>query len=397
MPQASARAVCTISSSSGRPAGPQARAPQARHVGHGRRVPPVAAEYVLAGGNENVVLCERGIRTFSSLRFAEYARRTVVPAVARLSTLSVHGRPRRTRAAPRESRRPCRARRSPPALMPSPSTSTTSRQGAIGRSQALHARHVQLTIEPDSSHRGGGPEGGMSGAVLVLGPAFPAAGSGRWARRSAKSIFNTGMCTGYQETLTDPSYRGQIVVMTAAHVGNYGLNDEDVESSRIQVAGFAARHFPDHFSSARGKEPIGQGLAEGGVVGIDELDARALVRHLRSRGVMRGEIATETACVRRGRHGARREVKEQPTMAGAALALTVRRDKAVRLSATPPKASRGRRRIRGSDRLRHLGEHPAQARRHAVSSPTVLPAMAVPEAPRRRIRRLLPFGRPRRP
>jgi carbamoyl-phosphate synthase small subunit len=163
----------------------------------------------------------------------------------------------------------------------------------------------------------------MSGAVLVLedGRRFPGRAVGASGTTFGEVVFNTGL-TGYQETLTDPSYRGQIVVMTAAHVGNYGLNDEDVESSRIQVAGFCARHFPDHFSGARGKEAIGQGLAGGGVVGIDELDARALVRHLRSRGVMRGAISTRTAS-EADEAALVERVKEQPTMAGAALALTV--------------------------------------------------------------------------
>ncbi len=161
----------------------------------------------------------------------------------------------------------------------------------------------------------------MSGAVLVLedGRLFEGRAVGASGTTFGEVVFNTGM-SGYQETLTDPSYRGQIVVMTAAHIGNYGLNDEDVESSRIQVAGFAARHFPDRFSNPRGRESIGQGLAEGGVVGIDGLDARALVRHLRSRGVMRGAISTEAAA---GAAALVEKVKEQPTMAGAALALTV--------------------------------------------------------------------------
>jgi carbamoyl-phosphate synthase small subunit len=163
----------------------------------------------------------------------------------------------------------------------------------------------------------------MSGAVLVLedGRSFSGRAVGAKGTTFGEVVFNTGM-SGYQETLTDPSYRGQIVVMTASHIGNYGLNDEDIESSRIQVAGFCARHFPDRFSSARGKEAIGQGLVKGGVVGIDELDARALVRHLRSRGVMRGAISTETAS-EADAAALVEKVKEQPTMAGAALALTV--------------------------------------------------------------------------
>ncbi len=164
---------------------------------------------------------------------------------------------------------------------------------------------------------------GASPALLVLedGRRFVGRSVGAKGTTFGEVVFNTGM-SGYQETLTDPSYRGQIVVMTAAHIGNYGLNGEDVESSRIQVAGFAARHFPDRFSNQRGRESIGDGLREGGVVGIDGFDARALVRHLRSRGVMRGAISTETASDSDA--GALVEkVLGQPTMAGAALALTV--------------------------------------------------------------------------
>jgi carbamoyl-phosphate synthase small subunit len=165
--------------------------------------------------------------------------------------------------------------------------------------------------------------GAGPGAVLVLedGRRFPGRGVGARGTTFGEVVFNTGM-SGYQETLTDPSYRGQIVVMTAAHIGNYGLNGTDVESSRIQVAGFAARHFPDRFSNQRGLEAIGEGLRGGGVVGIDGFDARALVRHLRSRGVMRGAISTEAAS-EADEASLVEKVKEQPTMAGAALALTV--------------------------------------------------------------------------
>ena len=165
--------------------------------------------------------------------------------------------------------------------------------------------------------------GAGSGAVLVLedGRCFPGRAVGASGTTFGEVVFNTGM-SGYQETLTDPSYRGQIVVMTAAHIGNYGLNDTDVESSRIQVAGFAARHFPGRFSNQRGQETIGEGLREGGVVGIDGFDARALVRHLRSRGVMRGAISTEAASGTDA-DALVGKVREQPTMAGAALALTV--------------------------------------------------------------------------
>lgn len=126
---------------------------------------------------------------------------------------------------------------------------------------------------------------------------------------------------GYQETLTDPSYRGQIVVMTASHVGNYGLNAADAESDRIQVAAFAARAFSDRYSNARGEEPLLPALERAGVVAIDGLDTRALVRHLRSLGAMRGAVSTERAGD--GEEAALVEaIRSQPRMEGAALGLT---------------------------------------------------------------------------
>ena len=163
----------------------------------------------------------------------------------------------------------------------------------------------------------------MTTATLVLedGRRFFGRNVGARGTTFGEVVFNTGMA-GYQETLTDPSYCGQIVVMTASHVGNYGLNDEDVESGRIQVAGFAGRHFPDRFSSARGKRTLAESLAAAGIVGIDGIDARALVRHLRMLGVMRGAISTEAA-TEAGADALVEEIRKQPTMAGAALALTV--------------------------------------------------------------------------
>jgi carbamoyl-phosphate synthase small subunit len=170
----------------------------------------------------------------------------------------------------------------------------------------------------------------------------------RWDGRSVGApgtsfgevVFNTGMA-GYQETLTDPSYRGQIVAMTASHIGNYGLNDEDVESDRIQVAGFAARHFPDRFSNARGKESVAEALAKSGVPGLDGLDTRALVRHLRSAGAMRGAISSEVASEADAAALLGR-IKAQPTMSGAALALTVGTTKAYEFPVPPGTAVKGR-------------------------------------------------------
>jgi carbamoyl-phosphate synthase small subunit len=158
-------------------------------------------------------------------------------------------------------------------------------------------------------------------AVLLLedGRAFPGLSAGALSTAFGEVVFNTAM-SGYQETLTDPSYRGQIVVMTASHVGNYGLNAEDAESDRLQVSGFAARSFPPEFSSHRGEQAVGEALLASGIPGIDGIDARALVRHLRSRGAMRGAISTDLA---EDLPALLAEIRRQPEMTGAALALEV--------------------------------------------------------------------------
>ncbi len=160
-------------------------------------------------------------------------------------------------------------------------------------------------------------------AVLVLedGRTFEGTGFGAEGTAFGEVVFNTAMA-GYEETLTDPSYRGQIVVMTVSHVGNTGITGEDAESGRIQVAGFAARHFPERFSNWRGKKGLGETLRESGTVAIHGLDTRALVRHLRSLGTMRGAVSTEHVDGA-GRARLLTQVLEQPEMTGAALALEV--------------------------------------------------------------------------
>lgn len=160
-------------------------------------------------------------------------------------------------------------------------------------------------------------------AVLLLedGRAFDGEGFGAAGTAFGEVVFNTAMA-GYEETLTDPSYRGQIVVMTASHVGNYGVTGEDSESDRIQVAAFAARHVPERFSNARGKRGLGEALREAGTVGIEGLDTRAVVRHLRALGAMRGAVSTEHEG-EAARAALLAAVREQPPMTGAALALEV--------------------------------------------------------------------------
>ncbi|HEV7742945.1 MAG TPA: glutamine-hydrolyzing carbamoyl-phosphate synthase small subunit, partial [Pseudolysinimonas sp.] len=128
-------------------------------------------------------------------------------------------------------------------------------------------------------------------AVLVLedGTRYPGNAYGARGRTLGEAVFATGM-TGYQETLTDPSYAGQIVVMTAPHIGNTGMNDEDPESRRIWVAGYVVRDPSRIVSNFRATRSLDDDLVAGGVVGISGIDTRALTRHLRDSGAMRSGV-----------------------------------------------------------------------------------------------------------
>jgi carbamoyl-phosphate synthase small subunit len=131
-------------------------------------------------------------------------------------------------------------------------------------------------------------------ALLALrdGRVFRGESLGASGEASGEVVFNTSM-TGYQEILTDPSYRGQIVLMTYPLIGNYGLNDEDMESRRPWVNGFAVREASRVVSSWRGHLSLAEYMAGHGVVGIQGLDTRALTRHLRDHGAQEGIISTE--------------------------------------------------------------------------------------------------------
>jgi carbamoyl-phosphate synthase small subunit len=130
-------------------------------------------------------------------------------------------------------------------------------------------------------------------ALLVLedGRTFRGEAYGARGETFGEAVFATGM-TGYQETLTDPSYHRQVVVMTAPHIGNTGMNDEDPESSRIWVAGYVVRDPARVPSSWRSRRSLDDALREQGVVGISGIDTRALTRHLRERGAMRVGISS---------------------------------------------------------------------------------------------------------
>jgi carbamoyl-phosphate synthase small subunit len=157
-------------------------------------------------------------------------------------------------------------------------------------------------------------------AVLVLedGRTFTGRAYGHRGSTVGEAVFNTGM-TGYQETLTDPSYHRQVVVMTAPHVGNTGWNDEDDESGRIWVSGFVVRDPALRPSNWRSERSLEDELDAKGVVGICDLDTRALTRHLRERGAMRAGIFSGDAASA-PRERLLTQVIDAPSMTGAALA-----------------------------------------------------------------------------
>jgi carbamoyl-phosphate synthase small subunit len=168
-------------------------------------------------------------------------------------------------------------------------------------------------------------------AILALenGTWFKGRAAGAEGETAGEVVFNTSM-TGYQEVLTDPSYKRQIVTMTSPEIGNYGVSDEDVESRGIQVAGFIVRDASPMASNWRADDTLAGYLRRQGVVAITDIDTRSLTRLLRSSGVMRGVIAT-------GRHDPDELVDKAraiPKMEGSDLVLDVTCDSA--FDYTPP-------------------------------------------------------------
>ena len=160
----------------------------------------------------------------------------------------------------------------------------------------------------------------MSDAVLVLedGRVFPGESFGAVGVTVGEAVFNTGM-TGYQETLTDPSYHRQVVVQTSPHIGNTGMNDEDGESARIWVSGYVVRDPAPRPSSWRSRRSLQDELVAQDVVGICGVDTRAVTRHLRERGAMRAGIFSGDQAIQA--HPALVDhVRAAPVMTGAALA-----------------------------------------------------------------------------
>ena len=160
----------------------------------------------------------------------------------------------------------------------------------------------------------------MPSAILALedGTVFEGRSFGAPAERSGEVVFNTAI-TGYQEIFTDPSYAGQIVILTNPQIGNYGTNTADDEAAHPYIEGLAVREFSPIASNWRSGEEAREFLSQHGIPVVSDLDTRALVRHLRTRGVMRGVLsATETEAAKLVE-----KARQIPTMAGLDLASRV--------------------------------------------------------------------------
>ena len=127
--------------------------------------------------------------------------------------------------------------------------------------------------------------------ALEDGTVFTGVSFGAEGEIDGEVVFNTSM-TGYQEILTDPSYRGQIVTMTYPEIGNYGVNSEDVESHRPHLAGFVVRENSRIASNFRSQGTLDDYLAEQGVIGLAGIDTRSLVRRIRTVGALKGVLST---------------------------------------------------------------------------------------------------------
>jgi len=153
-----------------------------------------------------------------------------------------------------------------------------------------------------------GVQGGAMKAFVALedGTVFEGKSFGAKGEKTGEIVFNTSM-TGYQEIMTDPSYKGQIVTMTYPLIGNYGVNEEDVESSEPKVEGFIAREFSRITSNFRAQGDLSGYFEKHNIIAVEEIDTRALTKHIRVRGAMKGIMSTNDpdpdSLVRKARQG----------------------------------------------------------------------------------------------
>jgi carbamoyl-phosphate synthase small subunit len=157
-------------------------------------------------------------------------------------------------------------------------------------------------------------------AILLLedGKVFEGRAAGKIGTTAGEICFNTGM-SGYQEIYTDPSYFGQIIVMTNAHIGNYGVEESEVESDSVKIAGMICKKFNQGYSRQRAQKSLQQYLEEAGVVSICEIDTRALVRHIRDKGAMNCIISSDILDV----EVLKKKLSEVPGMEGLELSSRV--------------------------------------------------------------------------
>ncbi len=157
-------------------------------------------------------------------------------------------------------------------------------------------------------------------AVLLLadGTVFQGKAAGKIGTTTGEICFNTGM-TGYQEIFTDPSYFGQIMVTTNAHIGNYGIADEEVESGHIQIAGLVCKNYNIVYSRKQANESIQDYFQEQNIVGISDIDTRQLVRHIRDKGAMNAIISSEILDIEE----LKKKLDEVPSMDGLELSSQV--------------------------------------------------------------------------
>ncbi len=157
-------------------------------------------------------------------------------------------------------------------------------------------------------------------AILLLadGTVFYGKAAGKIGTTTGEICFNTGM-TGYQEVFTDPSYFGQIMVTTNAHIGNYGMHKEEVKSGSIKIAGLVCKNYNILYSRKEASESIQDNFQNENIVGISEIDTRALVRHIRNKGAMNAIISSEITDLQE----LKKKLAEVPDMSGLELSSQV--------------------------------------------------------------------------
>lgn len=157
-------------------------------------------------------------------------------------------------------------------------------------------------------------------AILVLedGTVFEGIAIGKIGTTGGEIAFNTGM-TGYQEVFTDPSYVGQLLIMTTAHIGNYGVHENEIESDSIKIAGLVTKKFSNGYSRSSANESLQDLMERNGTVGISDIDTRALVRHIRNKGAMNAIISSEEMDI----NILKQKLTEVPSMEGLELSSSV--------------------------------------------------------------------------